>query len=84
VGGGTIGQHGDLLLSARFTQRVQQAGHAAQVVEGDVSGGPVNGTVVSGAQAAEDVDQPGSSAKVSAGSCCFILNLRRRVAQKGS
>src|ERR1019366_9541780 len=50
----------------------QQAGHAAQVVEGDVSGGPVNGTVVSGAQAAEDVDQPGSSAKVSAGGCCFI------------
>ena len=47
VGGGALGQRGDLLLRARLPQPVQQAGHVERVVEGDVGGGPARGADVS-------------------------------------
>ena len=39
MGSGAVGQRGDLLLRARLPQAVQQVGHGARVVEGDVGGG---------------------------------------------
>ena len=40
MGGGITGQQrGGLLLRARLPQAVQQPGHGARVVEGDVGGG---------------------------------------------
>ena len=40
MGGGPAGQRGGLLVRARLPQAVQQEGHTARVVEGDVGGGP--------------------------------------------
>ena len=42
------GQRGGLLVRARLPQAVQQAGHAARVVEGGVGSGPVRGAGVRG------------------------------------
>ena len=39
MGGGPVGQRGDLLLRARLPQAVQQEGHGVRVVEGGVGGG---------------------------------------------
>ena len=59
-------QRGDLLLRARLPQAVQQPGHGARVVEGDVGGGPAHGAGVS-AEVVRRVAEVENSAEVAAG-----------------
>ena len=67
MGGGIAGQQrGGLLLRARLPQAVQQAGHAARVVEGGVGGGPVGqrGGLLVRARLPQAVQQPGHGVRV--------------------
>ena len=66
MGGGAIGQRGDLLLRARLPQPVQQLGHGARVVEGDVGGGAIGqrGDLLLRARLPQPVQQLGHGARV--------------------
>ena len=67
MGGGAVGQRGDLLLRARLPQPVQQLGHGARVVEGDVGGGITaqqRGDLLLRARLPQAVQQLGHGARV--------------------
>ena len=55
----STGQRGGLLVRARLPQGIQQADHAAPIVEEDVGGGPVGqrGGLVAGARLAQGLQQ---------------------------
>jgi len=72
VGGGiTAQQRGGLLLRGRLPQAVQQPGHAARVVEGDVGGGPAHRADI-GAEVLRRVGEVQNSAEVAIGGGDFV------------
>ena len=67
MGGGAVGQRGDLLLRARRPQAAQQPGHGVRVVEGDVGGGITvqqRGDLLLRARLPQPAQQPGHGVRV--------------------
>jgi hypothetical protein len=67
VGGGALGQRGDLLGRARLPQRVQQPGRGVRVIQGGVGGGALGqrGDLLGRARLPQRAQQPGRGVRVS-------------------